>query len=142
MKLKPFFFLLNLKNTNFRTSHLNLCAALLKISPIVFFVCFFCFFYLLVSLREAFFPPFLFPQMAGKSLVSLSFIFFLTRPGPCRPLEFHADIFFAWTQRDGGIKDTEKPFRNHSSLESGTKPGRLRRPERGGEEERGRQLVP
>lgn len=35
--------------------------------------------------------------------------------GPRRPLEFHADIFFAWTQRDGGIKDIEKPFRNHSS---------------------------
>lgn len=36
---------------------------------------------------------------------------------PTWPLEFHADIFFAWTQRDGGIKDIEKPFRNHSSLE-------------------------
>ena len=137
MKLKPFFFLLNLKNLSFESLRCSF-----KNKPNCFFCLFFCFFYLLVSLREAFSPPFLFPQMAGKSLVSLSFIFFLTRPGPCRPLEFHADIFFAWTQRDGGIKDTEKPFRNHSSLESGTKPGRLRRPERGGEEERGRQLVP
>uniref|UniRef100_A0A7N6ADF2 Phosphatidylinositol-4,5-bisphosphate 4-phosphatase n=1 Tax=Anabas testudineus TaxID=64144 RepID=A0A7N6ADF2_ANATE len=40
-----------------------------------------------------------------------------------RPLEFHADIFFAWTQRDGGIKDIEKPFRNHSSPERSTNQG-------------------
>lgn len=60
-------------------------------------------------------PPFYVHTKCWKAVLS-----FFSPHTTCQPLQFHADIFFAWTQRDGGIKDTEKPFRNHSSLERST----------------------